>query len=78
MTNCPNCGAPIVAAQCEYCGTRFDHVVIRSRTNRLEDERHRLEIELLEAKTKALVNTEILKGFYTDALKAMRNYGRSY
>lgn len=23
MSNCPNCGAPIVADQCEYCGTRF-------------------------------------------------------
>lgn len=23
MINCPNCGAPIVAAKCEYCGTRF-------------------------------------------------------
>ena len=23
MTNCPNCGAPIISSQCEYCGTRF-------------------------------------------------------
>lgn len=23
MTNCPNCGAPVVADQCEYCGTVF-------------------------------------------------------
>lgn len=23
MANCPNCGAPIVADQCEYCGTVF-------------------------------------------------------
>lgn len=23
MTNCPNCGAPIISFQCEYCGTRF-------------------------------------------------------
>lgn len=21
MTNCPNCGAPLVGGQCEYCGT---------------------------------------------------------
>ena len=21
--NCPNCGAPITSAQCEYCGTLF-------------------------------------------------------
>lgn len=24
MTNCPNCGAPIVSDQCEYCGTMFN------------------------------------------------------
>lgn len=23
MTNCPNCGAPVVSSQCEYCGTVF-------------------------------------------------------
>lgn len=23
MTNCPNCGAPIHGAQCDYCGTIF-------------------------------------------------------
>ena len=23
MTNCPNCGAPIVSTKCEYCGTVF-------------------------------------------------------
>ena len=23
MTNCPNCGAPIVKSICEYCGTQF-------------------------------------------------------
>ncbi len=23
MTNCPNCGAPIISSECEYCGTRF-------------------------------------------------------
>lgn len=22
MTNCPNCGAPIIAPVCDYCGTR--------------------------------------------------------
>lgn len=21
--NCPNCGAPIIGAKCEYCGTQF-------------------------------------------------------
>lgn len=24
MTNCPNCGAPITGAKCEYCGTIFN------------------------------------------------------
>lgn len=23
MTNCPNCGAPVQGAVCEYCGTHF-------------------------------------------------------
>ena len=23
MTNCPNCGAVITGAKCEYCGTKF-------------------------------------------------------
>lgn len=23
MTNCPNCGAPVQGAVCEYCGTQF-------------------------------------------------------
>lgn len=23
MTNCPNCGAPVQGAVCEYCGTLF-------------------------------------------------------
>lgn len=24
MSNCPNCGAPVRGARCEYCGTVFD------------------------------------------------------
>lgn len=24
MTNCPNCGAPVQGAVCEYCGTHFE------------------------------------------------------
>ena len=23
ITNCPNCGAPVHGAVCEYCGTKF-------------------------------------------------------
>lgn len=24
MTNCKNCGMPLVGSVCEYCGTRYD------------------------------------------------------
>lgn len=26
ITNCPNCGAPIVGNECEYCGTIFNDI----------------------------------------------------
>lgn len=26
-TNCPNCGAVITSAKCEYCGTNFGAIV---------------------------------------------------
>lgn len=26
MSNCPNCGAPIVGNKCEYCGTIFNDI----------------------------------------------------
>ena len=28
MTNCPNCGAPILSHKCEYCGTIFPEYLI--------------------------------------------------
>lgn len=42
---------------------------------RLEQERLKLENELVAAKTKALANTEEIKVLYEEALKAMRRYG---
>lgn len=27
--NCPNCCAPVVKTYCEYCGTRFDFMVVK-------------------------------------------------
>lgn len=41
----------------------------------LENERMRLETELVAAKTKALANAEEIKVLYEEALKAMRRYG---
>ena len=26
ISNCPNCGAPIIGNKCEYCGTVFDNI----------------------------------------------------
>jgi hypothetical protein len=42
---------------------------------RLEQERLKLENELVAAKTKALANAEEIKVLYEEALKAMRRYG---
>ena len=41
---------------------------------KLEQERLRLENELVAAKTKALANAEEIKTLYEDAIKAMRMY----
>lgn len=90
MNNCPNCGAPIVAAQCEYCGTVFPEYVskkmspitqylqkdnvVRKRKRTLEQQRLELDNALIEAKTKALANAEEIKVLYEDAIQAMRAY----
>lgn len=42
---------------------------------KLEQERARLENDLIAAKTKALANAEEIKVLYEEALKAMRRYG---
>ena len=42
---------------------------------RLEQQRLKLENELVAAKTKALANAEEIKVLYEEALKAMRRYG---
>lgn len=41
---------------------------------KLEQEKLRLENELVAAKTKALANAEEIKSLYEDAIKAMRRY----
>ena len=41
---------------------------------KLEQERLKLENELVAAKTKALANAEEIKSLYEDAIKAMRRY----
>ena len=66
MTNCPNCGAPIISSQCEYCGTIFSKFSEYSG----ED-----EISLLKLETEHLKHTVELKALYEDALLAMRAYG---
>lgn len=65
MTNCPNCGAPIVGWRCEYCDTVFD---ISKRDQCLH------EISLLEAKTRCLQDAIVLQDVYNTALLAMRSY----
>lgn len=48
---------------------------LASPKNKLEQERLKLENELVAAKTKALANAEEIKVLYEEALKAMRRYG---
>lgn len=48
---------------------------LASPKNKLEQERLRLENDLVAAKTKALANAEEIKVLYEEALKAMRRYG---
>lgn len=48
---------------------------LASPKNKLEQERLRLENELVAAKTKALADAEEIKVLYEEALKAMRRYG---
>ena len=31
MTNCPNCGAPITGAKCEYCETVFEKETVETK-----------------------------------------------
>ena len=63
MTNCPNCGAPIMSWKCEYCETVFD-----------TSKAPKAKSELIEAKTRSLANAEEIKILYENALLAMRRY----
>ena len=65
MTNCPNCGAPITGWRCEYCETVFDI----SKKTKLET-----EINLVEAKTKSLNNSNMLMRLYEEGIRAMIDY----
>ena len=38
MTNCPNCGAPIIGSVCEYCGTRHYDSSIDTRLLHLNEQ----------------------------------------
>lgn len=66
MTNCPNCGAPIVASQCEYCGTMFPeyHSPSKART-------------LLELETEFIKHQMAVMQLYEDAIRAMRSYSEN-
>ena len=58
----------------------YDEAIKSTRKSRrwmsLEKERLRIENELIEAKTKALVDAEIVRDLYNSAIEAMRAYGR--
>lgn len=65
MSNCPNCGAPIISAKCEYCGTVHD--AVKHKAN-IEEIKKLYEASVLTANQ---IRTEML---YSEALKAMRGY----
>ena len=69
MTNCPNCGAPIVSHKCEYCGTIFSKPAPDNRYVSCK------EIELLESMNACLKQQVVVKELCMSALKAMRSYG---
>lgn len=49
-TNCPNCGAPIMKSQCEYCGTVFtDLAEQEEKIKQLREEQARLQIQASNA-----------------------------
>lgn len=74
MTNCPNCGAPIVAAKCEYCGTVFSNLP------QFDTQRSCVigDINLLKSINRHLEQQIMIEELYTSVLKAMRNYGGQY
>ena len=41
MKNCVNCGAPIVGARCEFCGTRYDITAIKSKIAEVQTPHHK-------------------------------------
>lgn len=71
MTNCPNCGAPIVANKCEYCGTVFTSSPVPSAKVGYCTE----TITYLRLKNQLLQRQIELDHLYTEALNAMKKYG---
>lgn len=81
MNNCPNCGAPIVAPVCDYCGTRHyygpEDVEVTSKIVNAVESGLMTPNEargLLGLKTKMLAEKEEIKILYMEAIKAMRRY----
>ena len=52
ISNCPNCGAPIVGNKCEYCGTIFDNIslnynqILNHQYEQLKQVQRSLEVQL--------------------------------
>ena len=46
ISNCPNCGAPIVGNKCEYCGTIFNDIREKYQFNHEQEDLY-LRIDLL-------------------------------
>lgn len=49
MKNCINCGAPIVGAKCEFCGTRYDITAIKSKIAEVQLLHHSVRLWDIEA-----------------------------
>jgi len=46
ISNCPNCGAPIVGNKCEYCGTIFNDIQKKYQFNHEQEDLY-LRLDLL-------------------------------
>lgn len=67
--NCPNCGAPIISAVCEYCGTR--HWEFESKIREMER-----EIKLIKTSAKQIERQMTLERLYEEVIDAMRKYSK--
>lgn len=90
-TNCPNCGAPIVADKCEYCGTVFhtskrcdrDDILANYKTaerllaSGVVTANEARELCGLNRISTPESNPATLNKLYEDAIRAMRDYARN-